>query len=195
MIGVSAAGGKLGNASGGVYVNSVTGDSIGGTTSGAANVIAHNLAIGIDLEAGVCLADRYPFIYATIGVHPHDAANATAETYRRLSELTAHAKVIAIGEIGLDFHYDHSPRQIQRDVFVEQMRIARDALRRLASHGIEGADWAGGLEARSRALVTDGADAERWYVEASQFSGVKSQEPRLKADPPTLERFLSRRDG
>jgi len=87
-----------------------------------------------DLEAGIRLADRYPFIYATIGVHPHDAANATVETYRRLSELTAHAKVIAIGEIGLDFHYDHSPRDVQRDVFVEQMRIARDAQKPIVIH-------------------------------------------------------------
>jgi TatD DNase family protein len=87
-----------------------------------------------DLEAGIRLADRYPFIYATIGVHPHDAANATAETYQRLSELTAHAKVVAVGEIGLDFHYDHSPRDVQRDVFVEQMRIARDARKPIVIH-------------------------------------------------------------
>ena len=87
-----------------------------------------------DLEAGIRLADRYPFIYATIGVHPHDAANATADTYQRLSELTAHAKVVAVGEIGLDFHYDHSPRDVQRDVFVEQMRIARDARKPIVIH-------------------------------------------------------------
>jgi TatD DNase family protein len=87
-----------------------------------------------DLEAGVRIADCYPFIYATIGVHPHDAANATAETYRRLSELATHPKVIAVGEIGLDFHYDHSPREIQRDVFIEQMRIARDARKPIVIH-------------------------------------------------------------
>src|ERR1700692_1091529 len=87
-----------------------------------------------NLKAGIRLADRYPFIYATIGVHPHDAANATAETYLRLSELTTYAKVIAIGEIGLDFHYDHSPRDVQRNVFVEQMRIARDARKPIVIH-------------------------------------------------------------
>jgi len=87
-----------------------------------------------DLEAGVRLADRYPSIYATIGVHPHDAAKAAGETYRRLAELAAHAKVVAIGEIGLDYHYDHSPREVQRDVFVEQMRIARDARKPIVIH-------------------------------------------------------------
>ena len=87
-----------------------------------------------DLEAGVRLADRYPFIYATIGVHPHDAAKADAETYRRLAELAGHAKVVAIGEIGLDYHYDHSPREVQRDVFVEQMRIASDSRKPIVIH-------------------------------------------------------------
>jgi TatD DNase family protein len=87
-----------------------------------------------DLEAGVHLADRYPFIYATIGVHPHDAAKADGETYRRLAELAQHAKVVAIGEIGLDYHYDHSPREVQRDVFVEQIRIARDARKPIVIH-------------------------------------------------------------
>jgi len=101
--------------------------------------VEHMVAIGSgdgppDLEAGVRLADRYPFIYATIGVHPHDAANATDETYRRLAELTSHPRVVAIGEIGLDYHYDHSPRDIQRDVFVEQMRIARDARMPIVIH-------------------------------------------------------------
>jgi TatD DNase family protein len=87
-----------------------------------------------DLEAGVRLADCYPSIYATIGVHPHDAARADGETYRRLAELAGHAKVLAIGEIGLDYHYDHSPREVQRDVFVEQIRIARDARKPIVIH-------------------------------------------------------------
>jgi TatD DNase family protein len=101
--------------------------------------IGHMVAIGSgdgppDLEAGVRLADRYPFIYATVGVHPHDAAKATPETYRRLGELTAHAKVIAIGEIGLDYHYNHSAPEVQREVFVEQMRIANDARKPIVIH-------------------------------------------------------------
>src|ERR1700722_4170916 len=87
-----------------------------------------------DLEAGVRLADRYPFIYATVGVHPHDAAKATSETYPRLVELASHPKVVGIGEIGLDYHYDHSPRDVQRDVFVEQMRVARDARNPIVIH-------------------------------------------------------------
>jgi len=87
-----------------------------------------------DVEVAIRLADRYPMLYASIGVHPHDASKATAEIYRRFAELAMHPKVVAVGEIGLDYHYDHSPRQVQRDVFAEQMRIAADARKPILIH-------------------------------------------------------------
>jgi len=107
--------------------------------------VEHMVAIGSgdgppDLEAGIRLADRYAPLYATIGVHPHDASKATDDTYRRLAALAAHPKVVAIGETGLDYHYDHSPRNVQRDVFIEQMRIARDAGKPIVIHTREA--WA-----------------------------------------------------
>ena len=77
-----------------------------------------------DLEAGMRVADANPQFLATVGVHPHDAAKAAPDTWKRLEELLAHPKVIAIGEIGLDYHYDFSPRDVQRDVFVQQMQLA-----------------------------------------------------------------------
>jgi TatD DNase family protein len=80
-----------------------------------------------DLEAAIRLADRYPFVYATVGVHPHDAAKATQESFGRLRELTRHTKVRAVGEIGLDYHYDFSPRDVQRAVFEKQLEIAAEA--------------------------------------------------------------------
>ena len=87
-----------------------------------------------DLEAGIRLADRHAPIYATVGVHPHDASKATPETFRRLSELLKHPKVVALGEIGLDYHYDHSPREVQRDVFLQQMLIAGEARKPIVIH-------------------------------------------------------------
>ena len=87
-----------------------------------------------DLEAGIRLADRHDPIYATVGIHPHDASKATSETYKRLRELLNHPKVIALGEIGLDYHYDHSPREVQRDVFLEQMLIAGEARKPIVIH-------------------------------------------------------------
>ena len=87
-----------------------------------------------DLEAGIRLADTHETIYATVGVHPHDASKATVETYGRLRELLKHPKVLALGEIGLDYHYDHSPRDIQKVVFVEQMGVAVDARKPIVIH-------------------------------------------------------------
>jgi TatD DNase family protein len=87
-----------------------------------------------DLEAALRLADRCPALYATVGVHPHDASKAGGETYRRLEQLLRNPKVLALGEIGLDYHYDFSPREVQRDVFIEQMRIASDARKPIVIH-------------------------------------------------------------
>jgi TatD DNase family protein len=77
-----------------------------------------------ELDRAVRLADRYPQVYATIGVHPHDASKVTPRTYDDLRALSAHSKVVAFGEIGLDYHYDFSPREIQREVFVAQLQLA-----------------------------------------------------------------------
>lgn len=80
-----------------------------------------------DLEAGIRLADAYPFIYATVGVHPHEASKADESVWANLAALTAHPKVVAVGEIGLDYHYNFSPPETQREAFARQLAIARDA--------------------------------------------------------------------
>jgi len=87
-----------------------------------------------DLEVAIRLAGQYPFIYATVGVHPHDAAKATPETFARLDELARHPKVLAVGEIGLDYHYDFSPRDIQRSVFAAQLDLAARAGKPIVIH-------------------------------------------------------------
>ena len=94
--------------------------------------ISQILAVGTgqgppDLEAGIRLAEKYPFIFATVGIHPHDASKANQDTFRRLNELLANPKVVALGEIGLDYHYDFSPREKQQEIFIEQLRLAGDA--------------------------------------------------------------------
>ena len=79
------------------------------------------------LDAGVRLAEKYPFMYATVGIHPHEARLATEEAYAEMERLARHPKVIAWGEIGLDYHYDHSPRDTQKLVFQRQMELAAAA--------------------------------------------------------------------
>jgi TatD DNase family protein len=76
------------------------------------------------LDAGVQLADKYPFMYATIGIHPHEARLASEDAYAEMDRLARHPRVIAWGEIGLDYYYDHSPREIQQAVFIRQMELA-----------------------------------------------------------------------
>jgi TatD DNase family protein len=87
-----------------------------------------------DLETAIRLAERYPFFFATVGVHPHDAAKAEPGAFDRLRDSVRHPKVLAVGEIGLDYHYDFSPRQIQRDVFIRQLELAREAEKPVVIH-------------------------------------------------------------
>jgi TatD DNase family protein len=79
------------------------------------------------LDAGVQLADKHPFMYATVGIHPHEARLADEAAYATMEQLARHPKVIAWGEIGLDYHYDHSPRDAQKQVFARQMELAAAA--------------------------------------------------------------------
>jgi TatD DNase family protein len=80
-----------------------------------------------EVDRAVRLAERYEQVYASVGVHPQDASKFTPRTLDDLRALVGHEKVVAFGEIGLDYHYDSSPREAQREVFVEQLKLARDA--------------------------------------------------------------------
>jgi len=78
-----------------------------------------------DADAARALSEAHPFVYFTAGLHPHDARLWDAEKAGRLESIASHPRLLAVGEIGLDYHYDHSPRERQREVFREQIRIAR----------------------------------------------------------------------
>jgi len=92
--------------------------------------IERALAAGVDRMMVIDapeFAEQHECMYATIGVHPHEASKATEETLARVREMTRHPKVLAVGEIGLDYHYDFSPRDVQMDVFRRQLEIAHEA--------------------------------------------------------------------
>ena len=80
-----------------------------------------------DVDCGIRLAEKYDFIYATLGIHPHEARLANEAAYQNMERLAKNPKVIAWGEIGLDYYYDHSPREVQKDVFLRQMELAAAA--------------------------------------------------------------------
>lgn len=74
----------------------------------------------------VALAESFPDIYATVGMHPHDAKDVGPEDLAELKELSAHPKVVAVGETGLDYYYSHSPHDVQRRVFAQFIHMARE---------------------------------------------------------------------
>ncbi|HET91900.1 MAG TPA: TatD family deoxyribonuclease [Chloroflexi bacterium] len=85
--------------------------------------------VGADLassRAAVALAEGYDFIYATVGVHPHDARTVTPDVLENLRALARHPTVVAVGEIGLDYYRDLSPRPVQRRAFREQLGLASE---------------------------------------------------------------------
>jgi TatD DNase family protein len=79
-----------------------------------------------DLEAALRLAERYPSVFATVGVHPNDAAKLDLNTFKNLEHLLRHPKVMAMGEIGLDYHWG-VPKETQMPVFRRQLELAADA--------------------------------------------------------------------
>lgn len=85
--------------------------------------------VGCDLpssQTSIKLAEKYPHVYATVGVHPHDAKTLTQAGLETLRQLCIHEKVVAFGEIGLDFYHDFSPRDHQREWFKSQLRLAEE---------------------------------------------------------------------
>jgi TatD DNase family protein len=94
--------------------------------------IANLLAVGTGdgpgtLDCAIKIAQQHEFVYATIGIHPHEAKLATESDLVELEQLARDRKVVAWGEIGLDYYYDHSPRELQKEVFIRQMELSRAA--------------------------------------------------------------------
>jgi TatD DNase family protein len=82
----------------------------------------------------IALAKTFPGIYATVGMHPHDAKDVGADELKTLKDLAAAPKVVAVGETGLDYFYDHSPREVQRRVFAEFIHLARETALPIVVH-------------------------------------------------------------
>ena len=92
---------------------------------GVSNVIN----IGCDVkssEMSIRLAEKYDYIYAAVGVHPHELYDMSSQTIAKLKKLSEHKKVVAIGEIGLDYYYDTHPKELQRFWFRQQLRLAEE---------------------------------------------------------------------
>ncbi|MFZ5968626.1 MAG: TatD family hydrolase [Bacillota bacterium] len=107
------------------------------------NGVSYIMNPGADFTTSVNavkLAEKYDMVYAAVGVHPHDAKHMDETTLELLKGFTKKSKVRAIGEIGLDFHYDHSPRDIQREWFRKQIQLAREVSLPIIIHDREAND-------------------------------------------------------
>ena len=107
------------------------------------NGVCWILNVGTDIESSsrsVQIARDYERVYATVGVHPHDAKTMADNSLRALKLLAAEQKVVAVGEIGLDYYRDHSPREKQKEVFRLQISLARELKRPIVVHDREAHD-------------------------------------------------------
>ncbi|MDR3278865.1 MAG: TatD family hydrolase [Oscillospiraceae bacterium] len=91
-------------------------------------------------KAGLALAEKYAFVYAAAGVHPHDVKDMDGGSIEELAALLKRPKAMAVGEIGLDYHYDLSPREVQRTRFREQLELARAVKKPVIIHEREARD-------------------------------------------------------
>ncbi|MUV38010.1 putative metal-dependent hydrolase YabD [Lentibacillus sp. JNUCC-1] len=90
--------------------------------------VEYMVVVGFDrktIPLAIEIAEQYDFIYAAVGWHPVDAIDMTEEDLNWIEELSAHPKVVALGEMGLDYHWDKSPHDVQKTVFAKQIRLAK----------------------------------------------------------------------
>lgn len=102
--------------------------------------LAYVVDAAFDLESArlaIAHSEEYPWCYALVGVHPHDTEGMTDETLDQLRLLAQHPKAVAIGEIGLDFYWDHSPRDLQEHWFRKQIQLANELRMPIAIHSRE----------------------------------------------------------
>jgi TatD DNase family protein len=102
--------------------------------------VQHIVVVGFDRETikgAIDLAEEYDFIYACVGWHPVDAIDMTEEDLAWIEELAAHPKVVALGEMGLDYHWDKSPADVQKEVFRRQIRLAKKVKLPIVIHNRE----------------------------------------------------------
>lgn len=168
------------------------------------------------LDCGIQLAEKHEFIYATIGIHPHEAKLATDADFDELQQLARRPKVIAWGEIGLDYFYDHSPREVQKEVFLRQLEMARAARLPVVIHcrpsdGSENAweecltvlreHWSSGLGGILHCFTGTAAHAKRgldlgfMISFAGNVTFPKAQQIRAAAQAVPLDRMLIETDS
>ncbi|WP_105618730.1 TatD family hydrolase [Vallitalea okinawensis] len=140
--------------------------------------------VGADVDTSLKsleLADQYDFIYASVGVHPHDVKDLMEEDIEKLYGMAAtHDKVVAFGEIGLDYHYDYSPRELQKEWFVEQIELAKELELPIIVHSREASqdtynilkDYKGNMFGGVIHCFSGSAELAKEYVKDDYYIGI-----------------------
>ncbi|WP_317854919.1 TatD family hydrolase [Chakrabartyella piscis] len=105
--------------------------------------IPYVVNVGCDLrssKASIRMAEKYDHVYASVGIHPHELYDMSSSVIDELKKLSAHKKVVAIGEMGLDYHYDTHPREVQRFWFRQQLRLAEEVKLPVIIHSREASE-------------------------------------------------------
>jgi len=177
--------------------NDDRGELLGAMQDAGVTLILNSAITLRSAEYSLGLADRYPFVYASVGVHPHDAKSMDDETVTELERLLSHPKAMAVGEIGLDYYRNFSPPDIQKKRFREQLELARrvkkpviiherEALRDTLDTIREYRDLSGVLHCFSGSWETAKIILDMgWYL---SFTGVITYQNARRA-PEALERM------
>ncbi len=147
------------------------------------NGVEYVVNIGSTIESVdkvLALADAYPFVYGTVGIHPSDTGELTKESYEWLKEKARHPKNVAIGEIGLDYYWDTPDREIQKHWFVRQMELARELKLPMVIHSRDAANDTYGMMKEAKADTIGaiihcfgyGVEQARQYLNMGFYLGI-----------------------
>lgn len=142
--------------------------------------------IGFDLPSSKLAVDhaaKYPWCYAAVGCHPHDTDSMDDMQLALIKGLAKKKKVMAIGEIGLDFHYDHSPRDVQREWFRRQIRLANELKMPIAIHSREADQEVLDILKKEGAFSDE---RKSWFPERPDTTGYVSKQPGTCKDARVL---------
>jgi TatD DNase family protein len=170
------------------------------------------VVVGFDrptIERAMELVERYDFLYASIGWHPVDAIDMTDEDLVWIEELSSHSKVVALGEMGLDYHWDKSPKEIQKEVFRKQIHLAKKVKLPIVIHNRdatqdivdilreEGAEEVGGIMhcfSGSPEIAQECVDMNFYISLGGPVTFKNAKKPKEVAKEIPLERLLIETD-
>ena len=114
-----------------LYYDSMYNDLKSVLSEAESHYVKKTICIGTDLDTSlksIQIAEKNDNVYATVGIHPHDSKDVPSDYLLKLEKLALNKKVVAIGEIGIDNYRNHSPKEIQKKVMIEQMELAYKSL-------------------------------------------------------------------